>query len=822
MADNAIRFEVTGLNCGGCAGRAERALQAAEGVQSATVNFATRTAQVEGGTPDSLRAALKDAGYPAAEGRVSLSIGGMTCASCAGRVERALTSVPGVLTAHVNLATERGEVTLLRGSATPQALAQVVRGIGYDAQPVSDDSAEAEARKSAETEKLRRDLILAAALTLPVFVLEMGGHLVPAFHHWVAMTIGQGTSWLLQFVLVTAVLAIPGRRFFRIGLPLLAKGAPDMNSLVALGTLAAWAYSAVALFAPALLPDGATAVYFESAAVIVTLILLGRFLEARAKSRTGAAIRRLAGLRPATARVERDGVVTEAAIDTVQVGEVLHLRPGERIPVDGMVLEGRSYVDESMLTGEPIPVDKAQGAVLVGGSVNGQGAMRFRATAVGADTMLARIIEMVEQAQGAKLPIQSLVDRVVRWFVPAVIGAAALTIAAWLLFGPGLSFALVAGVSVLIIACPCAMGLATPTSIMVGTGRAAEMGVLFRKGDALQRLEGVRVVAFDKTGTLTEGRPELVAQFPAAGFDATEVLRLAASAESGSEHPIARALERAAESVTRPDAVEAVPGKGLRATVEGRTLLIGSARLLEEEGIATDQLRGALDGIATRGQTAVVVAVDGKLAGALAVADTLRPGAAGLVKGLKARGLTVAMITGDTQATAQAIAAELGISEVIAGVLPGGKLDTVRDLRDRFGAVAFVGDGINDAPALAEAEVGIAVGSGTDVAIESADVVLASGRIEAVADALTVSHATMRNIRQNLFWAFAYNTALIPVAAGVLYPVAGVLLSPMLAAGAMALSSVFVLSNALRLRRIGQTQAPGPQPQDARLKEAQA
>jgi len=516
-------------------------------------------------------------------------------------------------------------------------------------------------------------------------------------------------------------------------------------------------------------------------------------------------------LRPATARVEREGQITEIAIDEVQRGDVVHVRPGERIAVDGTLITGSSYIDESMITGEPVPVGKGPGDTVVGGTVNGASALSFKATAVGRDTMLARIIAMVEDAQGAKLPIQALADKVVIWFVPAVIAAAALTFLAWMLFGPSpaLTYALVAGVSVLIIACPCAMGLATPTSIMVGTGRAAELGVLFRKGDALQTVEGSRVVAFDKTGTLTEGKPALVRSEAAPGIAPAEVLRLAASAEQGSEHPIARALEAAAQgALSQPEDSEAIAGHGLSAAVEGRALLVGAKRLMTREGIALGPLEATHDDIAAAGQTPVLVAVDGAIAGVFAVADRVKPGARAAVEALHAQGIKVAMITGDTRATAQAIAGELGIDHVEAEVLPEGKLAAVKALRERFGPVAFVGDGINDAPALAEAEVGIAIGTGTDVAIESADIVLVSGELAGVVEAFHVSGAVLRNIRQNLFWAFGYNVALIPVAAGVLYPAFGLLLSPMLAAGAMALSSVFVLSNALRLRRLAPVMTP--------------
>ncbi len=485
-----LRFEVTGMTCGGCAGRATRALEGVAGVTEANVNLANRMATVDTDTdPEALRDALKTAGYPAAEQRIRLSIEGMSCASCVGRVEKALAAQPGVLEARVNLTAQTAEALVLAGSVTPQVLAEAVTGAGYPAKPMdADETPDATARQAEEAAALKRQTLIAGALTLPVFLGVMGGHLVPALHHWIDATLGQTLWWTVQFVLTTLVLMGPGRRFYRIGLPLLAKGTPDMNSLVALGTLAAWGYSSVALFAPALLPETARAVYFEAAAVIVTLILMGRWLEARAKGRTGAAIRHLLDLRPDMARVERDNGTKEIPFAELQKGDILQVRPGERIATDGVVISGRSFVEESMVTGEPAPVEKSEGAQVIGGTVNGAGALRVRAEAVGADTVLSRIVSMVEQAQGARLPIQALADKVVLWFVPAVLAIAAVTVLAWLLFGPGLTFALVAGVSVLIIACPCAMGLATPVSIMVGTGRAAELGILFRKGEALHRL----------------------------------------------------------------------------------------------------------------------------------------------------------------------------------------------------------------------------------------------------------------------------------------------------------------------------------------------
>jgi Cu+-exporting ATPase len=621
-------------------------------------------------------------------------------------------------------------------------------------------------------------------------------------------TVGLQTSWIIQFVLATLVLFGPGRHFYTKGFPALFKGAPDMNSLVAVGTGAAWGYSVVATFLPGLLPEGVRAVYFEAAAVIVVLILIGRWLEARAKGRTGAAIQALLGLQVRTARVVRGGDTVEVDVDALAVGDVILVRPGERIPVDGEVTEGSSNVDESMITGEPVPVQKAAGAAVTGGTVNGTGSLTFKAARVGSDTTLAQIIRMVEEAQGAKLPIQGLVDRVTLWFVPAVMVLSALTVAVWLLFGPdpALTFALVAGVSVLIIACPCAMGLATPTSIMVGTGRAAEMGVLFRKGDALQALSEVDVIALDKTGTVTEGQPTLTDLVTADGFDRDRVLSLIAAVEAQSEHPIAEAIVRGARvegiAVANATGFRSITGYGVAATVEGQEVMVGADRYMSREGIDITALAKTEAELAGRGRTALYAAIDGKLAAVIAVADPVKPASQEAVAALHARGFKVAMITGDKRETAEAIARETGIDHVIAGVLPDGKVAALDDLRAGDQKIAFVGDGINDAPALAHADVGIAIGTGTDVAIESADVVLMSGDLRGVVNAVEVSRRTMSNIRQNLVWAFGYNVALIPVAAGVLYPAFGLLLSPVFAAGAMALSSVSVLTNALRLRRI--------------------
>lgn len=749
------------------------------------------------------------AGSPAAGLTASISIEGMSCASCVGRVERALKALPGVSSASVNLATERAELVFAEPT-DPGLAVQAVKKAGYDATLIDSGRAPAantQQRHDTETSALKRDLSIAAIFALPVFVLEMGAHLIPALHHLIQQTIGTQANWYFQFVLTTLVLVGPGRRFFTTGLPALMRGAPDMNALVAMGSGAAYAYSVVATFMPRILPPGTVNVYYEAAAVIVTLILLGRYLEARAKGRTSEAIQRLVRLQAKTARVLRDGVFAELAIDDVRAGDLLQARPGERIPVDGQVEEGASYIDESMISGEPIPVEKKPGSRLIGGTLNQQGALTFRATSVGANTVLSQIIRMVEQAQAAKLPIQAMVDRITMWFVPAVMAAAAATFLVWFLVGPepALTFALVNAVSVLIIACPCAMGLATPTSIMVGTGRAAQMGVLFRKGEALQLLKDARVVAVDKTGTLTEGKPRLTDLILAEGYDRASILRLVAAVEAKSEHPIARAIVDAATAeglvLPMPSAFQSVTGYGVEATVDGLRVEIGADRYMNKLGLDVSIFDGDAARLGDEGKTPLYASVKGRLAAMIAVSDPIKASTAPAIRALHALGLKVAMITGDNRRTGEAIARQLGIDEVVAEVLPDGKVDAVKRLKRQYGVLAYVGDGINDAPALAQADVGMAIGTGTDIAIEAADVVLMSGDLGGIPKAIALSKATIANIRQNLFWAFAYNVALIPVAAGALYPLNGTLLSPIFAAGAMAFSSVFVLANALRLRR---------------------
>lgn len=802
-------LSIEGMTCASCVGRVEKALKKVDGVEKAEVNLATEKALIHASQPLDralLIKAVQRAGFDvAAIQPIELSIDGMTCASCVARVEKALKKVSGVEQANVNLATERAWIQP-NATVSSQDLIRAIQKAGYDAKLLQHDSNEQHDKKNLEQQQLKRDLVISLILALPVFILEMGSHMIPAFHMWVMHNIGQQQSWLIQFALTTLVLLLPGRRFYQKGIPALLRFAPDMNSLVAVGTLAAYSFSLVATFMPQLLPEGTVHVYYEAAAVIVSLILLGRYFEAKAKGRTSQAIQHLIGMQAKTARIHRDGQIIEVPVAEVSSNTIVEIRPGERIPVDGEVVEGHSYIDESMITGEPVPVAKQVGNQVVGGTINQNGTLNIRATAIGEASVLAQIIRMVEQAQGSKLPIQALVDKVTMWFVPAVMLLAALTFIVWFIFGPEptLTFGLVNAVAVLIIACPCAMGLATPTSIMVGTGRGAEMGVLFRKGEALQLLQDVKVVAVDKTGTLTEGKPTLTDFHVQSGFDADQVFVLLASVEAKSEHPIALAIVQAATekqvSLLPVTEFDSITGSGIEALVNGQRIQIGADRYMQQIGLDVSAFNAEAARLGQEGKTPIYMAIDQQLAAIVAVADPIKDTTFAAIAALHQLGLKVAMITGDNRHTAQAIAARLQIDHVVAEVLPEGKVDVVRELQQQFGRVAFVGDGINDAPALAQADVGIAIGTGTDVAIEAAEVVLMSGNLQGVPNAIALSKATIRNIRQNLFWAFIYNIALIPIAAGVLYPFAGILLSPIFAAGAMALSSVFVLGNALRLK----------------------
>jgi P-type Cu+ transporter len=806
------------MTCASCVRRLERALEKNEGVDEAGVNFAAEKASVlydpAVTNPDELIEAVRDAGYGADVRETSFGVTGMTCASCVGRVERALEKVPGVLDANVNLANEKATVRYLAGEVQLLDLEKAAEGAGYDVTRGEESSVEDSHER--EYKKLKADFILAAALTALIIIGSMPmmlGLEPPIPMMWLAFVL---------LGLATPVQFWAGRRFYRGAWGALRHGQANMNTLVVMGTSAAYLYSAVAALVPGLFAAGRADVYFDTSALIITLILLGRLLEARAKGRTNEAIKKLAGLQAKTARVLRGGEELDVPLENVLVGDLVVVRPGEKVPVDGRVVSGGSAVDESMITGESIPVTKREGDEVIGATINTSGSFRFEATKVGEDTTLHQIMRMVEEAQGSKAPIQRLADRISAVFVPAVIGVAVVTFAVWLMFGPepALTFALLNTVAVLIIACPCAMGLATPTSIMVGTGKGAESGILIRGGEALEGAHKLDTVVLDKTGTLTRGTPELTDVVVLDGMHEEELLRLLASAERGSEHPLGESIVRAATHRGLPlgelEAFEAVSGGGIRARVEGREVLVGSRRFLSESGISEDGLASRDEELAREGKAPIFVAVDGELAGFVAVADVVRDESREAVDRLHTLGLEVAMLTGDNCRTAEAIARELGVDRVVAEVRPEDKVAEVKRLQAEGKRVGMVGDGINDAPALAQADVGIAIGTGTDVAMEASDLTLISGDVRGVARAIMLSKATVRNIKQNLFWAFAYNVALIPVAAGVLYPlftegsVPEILrpvlgeygfLNPILAAGAMALSSVTVVSNALRLRR---------------------
>ncbi len=811
-------FPVEGMTCASCVARVEKALSRVEGVTEASVNLATKTATVAADPmktgPEKLATAIRDSGYEVPARKTEFPVEGMTCASCVARVEKALASVPGVLSASVNLATQSGTVVFLPGVADVGALRAAVEKVGYavpEFEAEEDPVARQERMQREEERSLMTRLRVGFLLGVPLFLLaqwEMlsgpGGFPLSPF-----------ASALLQLALATPIQFYVGSRFYRGAWSTAKHGTTDMNTLVALGTTVAYTYSLVATFLPTLfaIEGAAPHVYFDTSAAIIVLILLGRYFETRAKGKTSEAVKKLIGLQPKTARVIRGGEEVDVPLEAVMAGERVVVRPGEKVPVDGAVEEGTSSVDESMMTGEPIPVDKGKSDAVTGGTMNVNGRLVVRATHVGKDTVLSRIVKMVQEAQGSKPPIGRLADVIASYFVPSVMGVALLTFAAWWVFGPQprLNLAMLSAISVLIIACPCALGLATPTSIMVGTGKGAELGILIRSGAALETAHKVDTVVLDKTGTVTRGRPDFsgVRGAPSGPFRGPEgereLLRLAASAETGSEHPLAGAVVRGAKekglTLSSPGEFFSRPGHGVRAGVSGRRVHVGSARWLEEEGIDAAALLPDAQELSESGATVIFVAVDGKAAGIVAVADEVKEGAPEAIRVLRGMGLDVVMLTGDNTRTAKAVADRAGIGRVRAEVLPDQKAQEVRRIQAEGKVVAMVGDGINDAPALAAADVGMAIGTGTDIAIEAGDIVLMSGDLQGVATAIALSRATLRNIRQNLFWAFAYNVVLIPVAAGVLFPHFRVLLSPILAAAAMGLSSVTVVSNALRLRR---------------------
>jgi Cu+-exporting ATPase len=809
-----VEFPVSGMSCASCVARIEKGLSKMSGIHAARVNFASEKATV---TFDASRVQMvdlvgtvKDLGYEAGLEKVTLPVHGMSCASCVKKVEGALNGLDGVIKAAVNFATERATIQYIPGAVSPADFKKAVKDAGYEIletgrvekQDVVDQE---RAAREAEFKKLRRKFVTGLVLVIPVFLLA----------YWQALGLGRLFSlnrelgFFLQLLFETPIQFWVGWQFYSGAWKSAKHKSADMNTLIAVGTSAAYLYSVLAMFFPHLFSaQGLMAeVYFDTAGAIIVLILLGRLLEARAKGQTSEAIKKLIGLQAKTARVVRNGREEDIPVEQVALGDRVVVRPGEKIPVDGIVKEGHSAVDESMVTGESIPVEKHAGDEVIGATINKTGTFQFEAVKVGKDTMLSQIIKMVEEAQGSKPPIARLADIIAGYFVPAVIGIAIVTFGIWYFWGPvpALTYAVLNFVAVLIIACPCALGLATPTSIMVGTGKGAESGVLIRGGEALETAHKLKAIVLDKTGTLTEGKPSVTDIAVFDGFKEEEILRYSASAEKGSEHPLGEAIvNRALEknlALASPEKFNAIAGHGIEATIEGKSLLLGNLKLMRDRGVKLEELEQKADALSRQGKTPMFVAVDQKPAGIVAVADTLKENSKAAVEALHRMGIEVAMITGDNKRTAEAIAEQIGIDRVLAEVLPDGKADEVKKLQAEGKKVAMVGDGINDAPALAQADVGIAIGTGTDVAIESADITLISGDLRGVLTAIALSRATIRNIKQNLFWAFAYNTILIPVAAGVLFPFFGILLNPIFAAAAMGLSSVTVVSNALRLRR---------------------
>jgi Cu+-exporting ATPase len=744
--------------------------------------------------------------------RIDLPITGMTCAACASRIERTLNKTPGVRKAGVNYATARATVEFDPTVTGPGQLIDRVRDIGYDIVPVTDASASVEEAQAAaqrdEYSELRRKFWIATLLAAPVLVIAMS-------HGTIRWLSGPWTNWI-ELALTTPVVAYCGAQFYRGAWAALRHRAADMNTLVAVGTGAAYTYSVLATLWPGAFTKSAvhsmggmtTPVYFEAASVIIALILLGRTLEARAKGQTGDAIRRLIGLQPKTARVVRAGREMDVGIEHVVPGDEVLVRPGERIPVDGRIVDGASAVDESMLTGESQPVDKQQGDLVFGATINTMGSFRFTATRVGKDTALQQIVKLVQDAQGSKAPIARLADVISGIFTPIVLSIALATFVAWYLAMPAgtrFTMAFVNAIGVLVIACPCALGLATPTAVMVGTGKGAELGILIKGGEALETAHKLTTIVLDKTGTITTGKTSLTDVIVATGFVEEELLRLVASAEQASEHPVATAIVHGARArdltLTRPERFLATAGHGVEATVASRAVLLGNAKLMSDRGIDVGALAQEVDALAADGKSPVFATIDGRLAGVMAVADPVRPESAAAIRAMKALGLEVVMITGDNRQTADAVARQVGVDRVFAEVLPEDKVRHVRELQAEQKIVGMVGDGINDAPALAQADVGIATGTGTDVAIEASDITLIRGDLRGVVAAIELSKATIRTVKQNLFWAFIYNIVGIPVAAGLLYPFTGWLMSPVIASAAMSISSVSVVTNSLRLRR---------------------
>ena len=811
-----VTIKIGGMNCAACSSRVEKNLNKAEGVSYASVNLATETASVEFDLKitnlNELQKIIEDTGYEIIlqTEKVSIKIGGMSCAACSSRVEKNLNKAAGIISASVNLTTETATVEYDVNTISIKGIEDIIKETGYAVIQRAKSSTvdEDKLRKEKEIRTLKTKFIVSLIFAVPLFYLAMAP-MVPGIDLPIPGFLGIDShplSYAIAQIILLTPIVIAGNKFYTVGFKALIRKNPNMDSLIALGTTAAIVYSLYSVYGIITGNPGAVhGLYLESAGVIITLIMLGKSLEALSKGKTSDAIKKLMGLSPKTATLIIEGKETEMPIEDVEIGHIILVKPGEKIPVDGEVIEGFTSIDESMLTGESIPIDKKIGDKVFAATINKNGIIKFKATKVGNETALAQIIKLVEDAQGSKAPIAKMADIVAGYFVPIVVAIAIIAFAGWLIAGHTIAFALTIFISILVIACPCALGLATPTAIMVGTGKGAEYGILFKGGEALETTHKIDAIVFDKTGTITEGSPEVTDIIPVGDMLKSQLLKIAASGERGSEHPLGNAIVRRAEEegleFIKAEEFQAIPGHGIEVMLEEKSVIIGNRKLMKERRIDLLDLDDKVEKLADEGKTPIFVAVDGKAAGIIAVADVVKGGSAKAIAEIMAMGIEVVMITGDNEKTAKAIAKIVGVDRVLAEVLPQHKADAVKNLQAEKKVVAMVGDGINDAPALMQADIGIAIGSGTDVAMESADIVLMKSDLMDVTTAIHLSKSTIRNIKQNLFWAFGYNSAGIPIAAGLLYVFGGPLLNPMFAAAAMSLSSVSVVSNALRLRR---------------------